>query len=78
MAGEASVLVANIEGLLTRNKDYKVGMITELCRENKAAIVSLCETHLTRNILDAEINIDGYVIYREDRRAPIRKGGVMM
>ena len=75
---EATVLSGNIEGLLTRNKKYKVGMLAETMRESNTVVAALCETHLREEILDAEINVEGYRIYRSDRLAGMRKGGVLM
>ena len=34
------------------------------------------ETHLNQNILDAEISVEGYKIFRSDREEGTRKGGV--
>ena len=43
--------------------------------EKNCVIFGLVETHLTENIRDAEVKIEGYSIYRRDRAAGIKKGG---
>ena len=70
-----SVIMGNIEGLKPRNKRYKVGMIKEMAIEKNAQIISLTETHLNNEILDAEVNIEGFNMYRADR-TQTTKGGV--
>ena len=67
--------MGNIEGLQPRKKRYKVGMIKEMAIEKNAQIISLTETHLNNEILDAEVNIEGFNMYRADR-TQTTKGGV--
>ena len=50
-------------------------MLQELMVELKTIIAALTETHLTPDILDAEVNIDGYHLFRADR-AGRQQGGV--
>ena len=40
--------------------------------------MALCESHLRDEILDAEIRMEGYRIFRSDRQSGIKKGGVIM
>ena len=41
-------------------------------------MIALTESHLKSYVLDAEIQIRGYQIYRADRRDEINKGGVII
>ena len=71
-----SMITGNIQGLFPRSKQYKPRRIGELAIENDALIISLTESHLDNCILDAEIKIDGFTIFRQDREsAP--KGGII-
>ena len=51
-------------------------MLTEMCSEHNAGIVSLTESHLHSDIRDAEISIPGYELYRCDRHGA-KNGGVV-
>ena len=44
--------------------------------ENDAILISLTESHLNENILDAEININGFDLFRQDRQLA-QKGGII-
>ena len=48
------------------------------CREENAIAVALCESHLRDEILDAEIRMEGYRIFRSDRQSGIKKGGIIV
>ena len=51
-------------------------MLTEMCSEHNAGIVSLTESHLHSDIRDAEISIPGYELYRCDRHGAKNDGVV--
>ena len=44
--------------------------------DNDAIMISFTESHLNENILDAEINIKGFELYRQDRKEA-SKGGIV-
>ena len=50
-------------------------MLKEMGIEKNCLIFGLVETHLTESIKDAEVQIDGFTLYRRDRLAGIKKGG---
>lgn len=52
-------------------------MLHELALEENTDIMALTETHLSENVLDAEINMQNYTIYRADR-IDRSHGGVAM
>ena len=70
--------MGNLDGLLTYAKKFKVPMIKETAMEENSIIISITESHLHDEILDAEIKIDGYAIFRGDRIEGIKKGGVLV
>ena len=71
-------IMANIQGLYTKTKPYKVARMKEIALENEAILISLTESHLNDNILDAEIKIPGFQIFRSDRPSNIQKGGIIL
>ena len=73
-----SMIVANIEGLCSRRRSDKVGMLREKMVESGTLLAALTETHLNPNILDAECSIPNYHLYRADRGGNRNKGGVAM
>ena len=75
---EATITFGNIEGLYTRTNKHKVSMLYERAIEKNTAIIALTESHLRSGILEAEIYMNGYQIYRADRLEGIRKGGVIV
>ena len=63
----------NAYNLISRKK-HKVKQIEALLREENIKILCLQETWMNEEILDTEIHIDEFRIYRQDRGG-IRKGG---
>ena len=59
------------------NYKNKLKMLEERSILNNAFIVALTESHLKSGILDAEIQLSGFQVFRADRRDEIRKGGVI-
>lgn len=47
-----------------------------MAQTEKAVIISLTETHLKEDINDAEVQIPNYQLFRTDRQADRKKGGV--
>ena len=71
-----SLIVGNIEGLCSTRRRYKLNMLREMMVDKKAVVVALTETHLNPDILDAEVFIRGYQVFRSDRGHRRHKGGV--
>jgi hypothetical protein len=65
----------NIRGLYPRNNKTKVAYLSDLAVESSAPFISLTETHLTPDILSAEVSISGYTMYRSDRMGGRTHGG---
>ena len=65
----------DIDGLLKKNHQdkSKINYIRDLCNKNTLCI-SLCETFLNMHILDAEIKMEDFTVYRADRTIRIRGG----
>ena len=68
----------NVNGLF--NKIDELKLVLEMHPE--IAVICLTETHLSKDILDAEIHIDGFIMFRKDRdfkldysKHEISKGG---
>ena len=72
-----SIIMGNIAGLRSQKRRYKTKMINELATERNAQIICLTESHLNIEILDAEINMSGFIIFRADRLLTT-KGGVIV
>ena len=51
-------------------------MLRDILVEDGVVMAALTETHLKPEILDAEVAIEGYHLYRSDRAGTIIKGGV--
>ena len=71
-----AIITGNIQGLYPKNKQYKIERMREMAIMNDALIISLTESHLNDDILDAEIKIDGFYAIRQDR-ASSPKGGII-
>ena len=65
----------NIQGLFTQTKKNKVLYLIYLAKESNSPFIVVTETWLTENILDAEIRIPGYILYRSDRANGRSHGG---
>ena len=76
--GKQTILTGNIRGVSTRKSKHKVRMLQELAAESDAWMIGLTESHLTEDVLDGEIKIAGYQIYRVDRTYGTRGGGVIL
>ena len=76
ISGEATVLTANIEGLYTRRNKHKVDLLHWLAKEKDTIMVALTETHLRSEICDAEVQMTGFHLIRQDRTEGFLRGGV--
>ena len=66
----------NIRGLYPRTDRTKVAYLSHLTAEDNAAFVALQETHLTPDVLPAEVHMEGYTMFRCDREGGRTHGGV--
>ena len=69
--GKLTLLGHNVEGLLPH-----LGDLLNLLRRTTPDIIMLTETWLQEDVSDQVIDIKGYNLYRNDRNAPITRGGV--
>ena len=72
-----SILSMNIQGIHTKNRAGKLGLLKDIADENKAMIIAQTESHLDEEIKNAEIKIEGFEAYRTDREDGAR-GGVIV
>ena len=68
----------NIRGLCPKSNRTKIAYLSDLACESNAPFIALQETHLSCEILSAEIQIPGYTLYRSDRLGGRTHGGVAM
>ena len=57
----------NIRGLFPKGDNSKVPYLSDLALTTNAPFICLTETHLTSAVLDAEVAVRGYDIFRSDR-----------
>ena len=65
----------NIRGLYPRSNKTKVSYISDLAAESCTPFIAVTESHLTPDILSAEVAISGYTLYRSDRLGGRTHGG---
>jgi hypothetical protein len=64
----------NIHGLKPKTKDSKVPFINDIAVEKKQMFIALTETWLQEE-KDAEVGIQGYTLFRADRKREKKKWG---
>ena len=57
----------NIRGLFPKSNQSKIPYLADLAKETNAPFICVTESHLNPEILDAEVAIPGYDIFRSDR-----------
>ena len=72
------MMFCNIQGLYPRSNKHKVQLLKESAIIENVFLIAITESHLRDEILDAEIVLDGFHLYRSDRANEIRKGGVIV
>ena len=72
-----SVICGNIRGLYTRVNKTKPLYLQSLANQLNAFIVYLTEIHLSNEVFDANIHINGFTPFRCDR-SNRKCGGVMI
>ena len=60
-------IYANIRGLFPSTNKTKIPYLQDLANVSNAPFILLTETHLNPQIVDAEIYIENYTLYRSDR-----------
>ena len=70
-------MFGNVAGLYPQTNKVKVQYLGEIAEESDSIIIALSESHLKSQILDAEISIPGFQLFRADRQDHINKGGVI-
>ena len=70
------LILANIQGLHTRNRKDKTTRLAEMASEENVIIIAITESHLREEVLSAEVAIPGYALQRVDRGGGTKKGGV--
>jgi hypothetical protein len=70
----SSILSLNIRGLLLSKDKTKCDQLSDMAKSNNALVIALTETWLTSDIMDAEIAIPGFNVYRADRVERSRGG----
>ena len=69
----------NIQGLCPQTRPSKVTYIEEQLNEHDKLFVALTETWLnSKEHLEAELDIDGYRLFRSDRNRPKPKHGRLL
>lgn len=71
----SGMIMLNINGLYPKSNQTKVPFLCELSKQSKPLFMFIMESHLNADILDADIDIDGYTVTRTDR-ADCDHGGV--
>ena len=76
--GTANLILinANVDCLYPMRCKAKVGFLKEIAITEGASIICVTETHLKRTIVDAEVKMEGYSIFRSDRSEGRPRGGV--
>lgn len=60
--------------------EFKIDILREMCYKQKFDIVAVAETWLNEGVRDAEVHIEGYTMYRSDRKEvnKVRGGGLLL
>ena len=69
-------IYCNIRGLWLQSNRNKVKYLRDTAIQSNAPFIALTETHLKPEILDAEVKIEGWSLYRSDRGPGKSHGGV--
>ena len=72
------ILSTNIEGLCPSRGKPKVSFLREKAHEENISILALTESHLHKDYHEGELEIKDFTLFRSDRTAGIRKGGVVI
>ena len=67
----------NIRGLYPKSNQTKIPMLQDMAHDENLLFLSLTETHLKQDHLDAEVKIENYTIFRADRKQRSHGGAAM-
>ena len=73
-----SLLYLNVRGLKLISNRNKPEQLCDIMKLENSIAIALTETWLKPNILDAEIYIEGYQVFRSDRDNRSHSGAIMM
>ena len=76
LSRKLSLIFGNIRGIFPASDKSKISQLDYLSRENNSIVIALTESHLNSDILDSEVNMDGWAVVRSDRVARSH-GGVI-
>ena len=76
--GQTRIITANIRGLYPKKFKQKVNILADYASYHDVGFIILTESHLQPKILDAEIAIKNYQLYRCDRANHRKGGGVIV
>ena len=71
-----ALLSLNIAGLYTYKNKTKVEYLRLMALEENVNIIAVTESHLNESVQLAEVAMTGFQLYRADRAAGTKKGGV--
>ena len=58
----------NIQGLNPKSNQSKIPYLQDLANDSNAPFICITESHLHEDILDAELQIKNYTLFRSDRK----------
>ena len=70
-------IFGNIRGLYPKCNKTKIDQIYDISKLEGANILAITESHLSEDIKDCEVRMDGYDIHRSDRERTTH-GGVIV
>ena len=68
LSDKLKISFLNIQGLISTTKKFKIPMLRDLMDKSRSNLLIVTESHLNNNILDAEIQMEGYDLIRGDRK----------
>ena len=71
----SNMLLWNARGLYPKSNQMKVPFLSEFAEQTKPLFICVTESHLSDEILPAEIHIENYTMHRTDR-VNRERGGV--
>ena len=69
--------VLNVQGLIPSKKKINLNYLADMCKEQNCECLALTETHMDDVVLDVEVGIKDYDIYRQNRKGR-KNGGVLI
>ena len=69
-----SIISLNIRGLVIKADRTKISQLQYLANEQNALAIVISESWLEESIVNSELSIENYTVYRADRKDRIRGG----